>query len=76
MLRRLLTLLMAPGAERFTLKAFRAGKATELAKAGATLGSILTAGEWKSAAVTRYVDEDALDASAFIGIVAESSDGE
>ena len=76
LLKRLLTLLMVPGADKFTFKAFRAGKATELAKAGATLGSILLAGEWKSSAVTRYIDEDALDAPALIGIVADGSDGE
>ncbi len=76
LLKRLLLLLLTPGADKFTLKAFRAGKATELAKAGTTLGQILAAGEWKSSAVTRYVDEDALDASALVSMVTEESDGE
>ena len=75
-MKRMLSLLLAPDAEKFSLKAFRAGKATELAKAGSALGSILAAGEWKSTAFMRHVDEDAVDASAVLGMVTEASDSE
>eukprot|EP00972_Heterocapsa_arctica_P043176 6365802-Heterocapsa_arctica.AAC.1 len=40
---RSLTLLQVEGASTFTLKGIRAGKATELAKSGQTLGTILAA---------------------------------
>ena len=76
LMKRMLSLLLAPDAEKFSLKAFRAVKATELAKAGSALGSILAAGEWKSTAFMRYVDEDAVDASAVLGMVTEASDSE
>ena len=76
LVKRLLFLLMTPGAERFTLKAFRAGKATELAKSGATLSAVLAAGEWKSSAFTKYVDEDAVDSATVACMVADCSDGE
>ena len=75
-LRRLLTLLQIPESDSLTLKAFRAGKATELAKAGLPLGKVMAAGEWKSGAVARYIDDDAVDAVSLMSLVAEASDGE
>jgi hypothetical protein len=75
-MKRMLSLLLTPGADNFSLKAFRAGKATELAKAGSALGTILAAGEWKSTAFMRYVDEDAVDASTVLGMVINASDSD
>ena len=60
-LRRLLTLSQVPSAPSFTFKAFRAGKATALAAAGKSVGTILQAGEWRSAAFLSYVDTDVVD---------------
>ena len=60
-LRRLLTLSQVPSAPEFTFKAFRAGKATALAAAGKSVGTILQAGEWRSAAFLNYVDTDVVD---------------
>ena len=53
---------------------FRAGHATCLAKEGKSLGRILQAGEWKSAAFLSYVDEDAVDSSEFSNLVLDESD--
>ena len=50
-LRKLLIQLSVDHATAFTLKAFRAGKATALASSGAPLGQILAAGEWRGRAV-------------------------
>ena len=62
-LQRILTLLAVPGASSFTLKAFRAGKATALAAAGYSIGVIICAGEWSSRAFLAYIDGDAVDAA-------------
>ena len=61
-----LPLLQVPGAGRFTLKAFRAGRATSLAKSGHPIGVILAAGEWKSAAFARYCHAEDLDVSSVL----------
>ena len=50
----------------FTLKAYRTGRATELAVKGAPLGEISRPGKWKSKAVLAYINEDALDTAEFI----------
>ena len=69
-------MLGIPGAPSFSGKAFRAGKATALAAAGASIGQILLAGEWKSRAFLRYVDEDSVDASQLLEQTVMVSDGE
>ena len=53
--------LKIPLASAFTLKSFRAGKATAMAANGDGLAAILQAGEWKSAAFLRYVSETEID---------------
>ena len=53
-------------AERFTLKAFRAGCATHLAASGSTLAAILQAGEWKSSALLKYISETEIDKFQFV----------
>ena len=75
-MRQLLGLLQFEGASAVTLKAFRAGKATELAAAGKSVGHILRAGEWRSAAFLAYLDEDAVDAAQLLHRTLEQSDEE
>ena len=60
-LKRMLVLCRAPNHAAFTLKAFRAGRATQLAAQGKSLGAILQAGEWRSSAFLSYIDTDAVD---------------
>ena len=54
-LRRYASLCGIPGAQSATLTAFRASRATTLALQGKPLHQVLEAGEWRSAAVLRYV---------------------
>ncbi|CAK0812009.1 unnamed protein product [Prorocentrum cordatum] len=75
-MRRLLAQLRVQEAEQYTFKAFRAGRATALAAAGKSVGSILTAGEWRSAAFLAYVDEDIVDKAQLLNAALEESGGE
>ena len=50
-----LELLGVQGAQWVTWKTMRSGKATHMAGAGWNLHQILTAGDWRSAAKSRYV---------------------
>ena len=65
-LKKLLIQLSIDHATAFTLKAFRAGKATALANSGAPLGQILAAGEWRGRAVLNYVNEDVFDGAQLV----------
>jgi len=73
---RYLTLCGTAGAEAYTLKAFRAGRATEMAALGFTLPAILEAGEWKSRAVFNYVDIAVADHAEVLRQSIEASDDE
>ena len=64
--RKLLTALEIEAPEVYTLKMFRSGHATTLAEEGKTLGHILQAGEWRSAAFLSYLDEDVVDAAQIV----------
>ena len=75
-LRRTLALLAIPRAQLFTLKAFRAGHATELVRAGASWARLLEAGEWCGEASLRYVDSSAVDAADFVSCLVEASSDE
>ena len=75
-LRRLLALLAVPNAQKYTLKAFRAGKATALAASGKSLGVILAVGEWRSSAFLSYVDTDAVDHAQLLDQTLAASDAE
>ena len=75
-LRSLLSLLNVPGASCFTFKAFRAGKATALAKSGCPVHIIMNMGQWKSAAMLRYVSPDAFDEGVFWREVAQEEEDE
>ena len=72
--RQVLCCLKAPTPELYTLKMFRAGHATELARSGKSVGDILRAGEWRSAAFLAYVDEDLVDAAQILDHVLDDSD--
>ena len=74
--RDLLSLLKIPGSERFGFKAFRAGKATDLAKSGCPVHIIMMMGQWRSAALLRYVRPDALDEGVFWKEVANEPESE
>ena len=52
-----------------TLKGFRAVRATSLAAAGVSLGEILAAREWRSAAFLRYCRADELSVPAVLNVV-------
>ena len=55
-------LLGVEEAEGFTFKAIRAGKATQMAAQGFTLGDICDAGGWKAlTSVLQYVRDDVAD---------------
>ena len=75
-LRRVLRTAGADRPEEFTFKAFRAGHATALAEEGKSIGDILNAGEWRSAAFLSYVDEDVVDAGQILEQVLDDSDCE
>ena len=74
--RRLLSQLGIGDACRYTLKAFRAGRATALAVAGCSIGDILRAGEWRSAAFLCYINEDDVDKAQLLNNALADSDGE
>ena len=76
-LRRCLTLLSHPQAREFTLKAFRAGKASAMTAEGATWQAIQSAGEWRGLSSLNYINKQAIDDYAsFMTVVEASSDEE
>ena len=75
-IRRILGAMNIVRPEEFTLKMFRAGHATALAEEGKSIGAILQAGEWRSAAFLAYVDVDAVDACQLLDKVLDESDDE
>jgi len=75
-LRRLLTILQTPDAQRFTLKAFRSGKATDIVKRGGTFAQLLEAGEWRGAASLGYVCPKAVDHAAYTQALVDASSDE
>lgn len=74
--RDLLHMLQVPGFDQFSFKAFRAGKATALAKSGCPVHVIMQMGQWKSAALLNYVSPDALDEGVFWREVANEPEDE
>jgi hypothetical protein len=75
-LRHTLPALGYPHASVLTLKAFRAGHATELGRQGTSLGVILQSGDWKSTAYLAYCNQDEVDAAVFLAAQIEHSDTE
>lgn len=64
------------GQKDFTWKSFRGGKATEMAARGSSLGTILLAGEWKTAAFARYVSVELVDPGKILDDALNDSDDE
>ena len=60
----------------FSLKAFRAGHATELVARGASWSQLLEAGEWRGSAALKYVEAGAVDTAAFAARVIDASSDE
>ncbi|CAK0831274.1 unnamed protein product, partial [Prorocentrum cordatum] len=75
-LRHLLNALGYPHAHSYTLKAFRAGKATELAQSGASWQQLQSAGEWRGMSSLSYVDAQKLDDRAFFESLLNASSDE
>ena len=73
----LLTKLGRGEAGQFTLKDFRADRATSLAASGHTIGEILVAGDWKSSVFLRwYCQADDFSVSALLDVVLEDDNGD
>ena len=72
----MLLLLGHPRAEKLVLRSFRAGKATSMAKAGIPLPHIMSAGQWRSIAALRYLQEQEIEETAFLASVLEADDSD
>jgi len=55
----------------FTLKAFRAGHATEQAMRGIALAKIMEMGEWSSRAIFAYINMDLVDEEVLVMTLTE-----
>lgn len=75
-LRRYLALLAVEDATSYTWKAFRSGRATEMAAMGFTLGQVLAAGDWHSVAMLKCIRETEADTLECVRQAAENSDDE
>ena len=75
-LRRRLAMLRVESAGPYTLKCFRAGKATALVLSGSPLAVVLEAGEWRSRAFLNYVDVNRVDAQLALEVAQAASDAE
>jgi len=75
-LKKAMLLMGIPGHKNLGLKAFRAGRATQLLAQNHALSTILSMGEWKWAAVQSYVDVDTVDANKFVAVAQDHSDEE
>ena len=60
--------------DKFTLKAFRAGHATELACLGVDLAKIMEKGEWSSRAIFSYINMEQVDQSVLLHKLTEHDD--
>ena len=70
--RQMLALVGTENASAMTWKALRAGRASAMAAGGCSLGEILAAGEWRSAAYLRYVSEEVADAGQVLRFTLQS----
>lgn len=75
-LRRLLQRLGVEHADLYTLKAFRASRATCMAAAGDSLAEIMLQGEWRSSALLSYVNESAVDSQRFVQALMQEDEGD
>ena len=72
-MKRLLFLLGHAHASEFSLKAFRAGRATDIAKRGGSWQQVLAAGEWRGMSAASYLDSNVIDEAAYLKAVLEAS---
>ena len=75
-MRRLLQKLGVEYADLFTLKTFRASRATTMAAEGDSLAEIMNAGEWLSSALLSYVNESAVDSQRFVQALMQEDEAE
>jgi len=75
-LKRCLILLGYQEASLYSWKSVRAGKATEMAAQGFTLGQVLAAGEWRSSAYMNYIDETGSDHAQLLRAALAESDAD
>ena len=73
--------LMLPAArsqerQHFSRKPVRSGRATEVAASRCTLSQVFEAGEWRSAAFLRYLDETSADNLQLLRAAHNESDAE
>mgnify|MGYP001391707445 FL=1 len=65
-LHRILDVLKVPSAKCYGTHDFRRGHAEDMRKSGCTMAEILAAGQWKSAAFVRYINEARICAAAAV----------
>ncbi|CAK0898072.1 unnamed protein product [Prorocentrum cordatum] len=75
-LRRLLCLFGVHDAKLYTWKCVQGGRAADMSARGCTLGSILSAGEWRSVAVLRYISEQKVGVAEALRQAVDASDTE
>ena len=73
-LKHVLKSLSFENVEKFTLKAFRAGHATELACRGVALAKIMEKGEWSSRAIFCDINMEQVDQSVLLHKLTEHDD--
>ena len=76
LIKRYLILLHTPNIAGCSLKMFRAGKACALAADGKSMKVILELGEWRSIAVLKYLNAEAIDEIGLLKATLEASDEE
>ena len=72
----MLVLLNVHSADKFTLKCFRAGRATAMTKSGASWQALQSAGEWRGMSTLSYVAPQAIDNYASIQAMVDASSDE
>ena len=73
-IKRIAELVGLANANKLSWKSWRAGRATAMANAGHGVASILCAGDWRSSAFARYVDEECIDGTAMLATAIDQSD--
>ena len=76
LIKRYLILLHTPNIAGCSLKMFRAGKACALAADGKSMKVILELGEWRSIAVLKYLNAEAIDEIGLLKATLDASDEE
>lgn len=71
-LHRILEVLKVPGPKSFGTHDFRRGHAEDMRLSGCTLQEILAAGQWRSSAFIKYLNEAELDKDLAFAVAIES----